>query len=87
MSGQMVAIGGLDECAIGTVTNMEDQEVLIYDLQKVIDLLKARGSSAEEAMDWVEYTLEQVEPRHRPMFCYIDAGLPAHLKKSRGMLH
>jgi dihydroxyacetone kinase DhaKLM complex PTS-EIIA-like component DhaM len=67
---EVVAIQGLDSAIIGTAIR-DGQEVLAYDFEKTVEILLDRGSSMEEAEEYVT-DLAQRQFVGAPVFIYVD---------------
>ena len=47
---------GFDKAKIGVLRRASQQDIVVYDYQRCVDILKAReGWSDEEADEWIEY--------------------------------
>ena len=67
---ELVAINGLDSAIIGTALRGE-LEVLAYDFEKTVNILLKRGSTIQEAEDYVADLAAQ-DFEGAPIFIYID---------------
>ena len=57
----MIKYDNYDEAIIGTATIWRDQQqvqVLVYDAEKIRDILMRDGMDAEEAREFIEFNIE-----------------------------
>lgn len=60
---------GLDDAIIGVVERIDfDETIILYDTNKIIDLLKAEGMNNEEATEYFQYNI---------LGSYMGEGTPA----------
>lgn len=55
--GELLKMDGYDDCAIGLAYRFGHQEVIAYDLNKVLHKLQADGMTYDEAMEFYEYNM------------------------------
>lgn len=53
---ETILFDGLDDCIIGLTEN----EVVVYDYNKIIDHFISQGMDYEEAVEWVEFNVKGV---------------------------
>jgi len=60
-----------DECIIGTATRCGMDVVLVYDVEKIIDILIQQGMSDEEAWEYYGFNIEGAYVGEKtPLFFY-----------------
>lgn len=52
---EMMKMDGFDDCILGVSYGIDQENRIVYDLEKVIDQLIADGMTAEEALEYHEY--------------------------------
>ena len=52
----MLKVDGFDNCILGSVT-INDEEVLAYDIAKMIQTLMSEGLTEEDAIDHFEFNI------------------------------
>lgn len=83
----VVAFDGLDDAIIGTCSRGNDNEVVAYDFNKVVELFGDMGWSEDDIEEWIAYVAEQIPQQQLPVFVYLDDTVSKDIQSERGTVH
>lgn len=83
----VVAFDGLDDAIIGTCSRGNDNEVVAYDFNKVVELFGDMGWSEDDIEEWIAYVVEQIPNQQLPVFVYLDDTVSKDIQSERGSIH
>lgn len=84
---EVVAFDGLDDAIIGTCSRGNDNEVVAYDFNKVVELFGDMGWSEDDIEKWIEYVAAQIPQQQLPVFVYLDDTVGKDIQSERGSIH
>lgn len=83
----VVAFDGLDDAIIGTCSRGNDNEVVAYDFNKVVELFGDMGWSEDDIEGWIAYVVEHIPNQQLPVFVYLDDTVSKDIQSERGSIH
>jgi len=81
---KVITYMGIDEAVVGTMTNSNNKDVLVYDLMKVFDVFQRQNKTQEDALDWITEISEHTPLDQAPIFITLDPSLGKKLVAARG---
>ena len=76
---------GAEKAVVGTYMNEYGNEVLVYNVEKVLDLFYESNQSLDAAEAWIDRVQKNIDIAERPIFIDYQPSLGDMLAKARGV--
>lgn len=82
---RQIHLPGAEKAVIGTHVNEYGNEVIVYNLDKVLDLFYESNQSLDAAEAWIDNVQQKIDIAERPIFIDYQPYLGDMLAKARGV--